>query len=356
MTAFQRVIIAYLAFISVCLLLASCGQFQAKDVTLSSPGSPPATQQAQAGIPEPVSTYDYPPPLPVASQPVPMPIETMWARVTEGAESRLSSATHAAVVATAQQQTAQALIMPLLEKDYGSWGFNAYRYRRSPEYPIDPEVQVGLHYDKLTVSSLKALALSHQELVHKLAAAGAGRQVEASIIFRTYISPEKFNAWASAVGLHPTYTELRVVYECEKGYVCPSDDFPYEIPPPAFRAAKSLQVLSELGDAQALPKRRLESALAKQQDVHHTQHYKLREMKGVYLTFVTIDAQQLAKIADDPLVFMVDITHDWVQYELEVAGVSPRENLRMLGGLLDQYKPPSLFEFMEKSDLDMFAK
>jgi len=100
----------------------------------------------------------------------------------------------------------------------------------------------------------------------------------------------------------------------------------------------------------------LESDLAKQQDVHRANHYTLRELKGVYLTSVTLDAGQLAKIADDPIVFMADITHDWVQYELEVAGVSPREKLRMLGTMLDHYKPPSLFEFMEKSGLDKFAK
>lgn len=345
MSTMRHTSIATLLLVFTGMCVVGCGESRSGKATLLATPAGAVVNTTQEPMPVPLSTRPLPGPVPshVAS-PLPNPVETAQVIATERAL--------APTVLAAQSATAKAfyelLTTPVLVKDYGSWSFRAFRHRI---YDPGPTWNVSVHikYDTGSVKSLRLYAISNSELAHRMAAEAGGEQVRVLVTFRNYLTVEQFNKWALAMGIHPDYTELRVIYGMDPLYT----PIPNDRRTPKFLPGDVLRVVPVAGDVAPLPRARVEEELAKQKKNAFASGYLLRELKGVYFTVATVEAKQLPTITEDPSVFLTDISYDWARHELRVAEVIDIDNIRVYN---TSPMPESVFRYMEQFGLDNFTK
>ncbi len=305
--------IAALFLVSIGIGLVACGQVQ----------SIPSSNEGEAQtLPEAVATILLPQPVP-SIHAIPSPVATGQAIATEHAEARAKAPT----IEAERAATATAIARPVLQKDYGSWSFIVFLRQETINYRPGWRLIANARY-VITTEGLKTHARHNQELARRLADEYGSKQAEVFITFHTYVSPEQFNRWASDVGIRPRHTDLRVLYDRDPLFT----PIPYKgrDVSPDYRAGDLLRVDSIPGDAEPLPRSRLDEALAAQGREYSALGYKLRELKGVYFTSAIVEARQLPRIAGDPSVFLADVTYPWIRHELRVAGVEDADEVRIL--------------------------
>jgi hypothetical protein len=280
--------------------------------------------------------------VPPAINDIPNPIGTANAVATYTAAAPTIRAAQAATAETYHNLETT----PVVVRDYGSWSFTATR-----DWPNVLDLatwDVRVHFERKigSVQDLKSYAESNNELAGQLAQEGGDEPVQVLVTFRSYMSPEEFNQWASALGIHPTYVELRVVYDRDPLYTpSPYQGTGQEIEPPSV-----LRIDCSDGDPEALPQARVDEALAQQGKVALDEGYKLREVKGLYFTVATVQAKQLPMIATNDLVFLADISYEWAVHDLEANEGVKRERV------ITMPIPTSVFPSMEQVGLGNFAK
>lgn len=329
-----KVSVAALLLAGACLSLAGCGQVQNEKVAQGTPGIMPAAEK----------TRQLPGPMPSQVVMPPNPVETAYAVATDKAL--------APTVLAAQSATAKAfhdlLATPVLAKDYGSWSFTASRnriYDPGPKW----QVLVNINRDTSSVRGLQSYAISNSQLAYQVAKQHEGHQLQVQITLRNYMSVEQFNKWVSATGIQPKYEELRVIYDRDPLYT----PIPRRSKDAEFVPDDVLRVDSEFGDAEPLPRSRVDQALNTQKETARTYGYVLRELKGVYFTVAMVEAKRLPRIAEDPSVFLADISYYWVLYELKASGAVDMDTIRITNS---SPMPESVFRYMEQFGLDKFAK
>jgi hypothetical protein len=341
----KTILVAFL-FAGTCLLLIGCGGLQAGKAT--PPPEPAITAKeptTPTTTPENSSTLPFSGDVPTLVPPIPNPVGTAIAAATEEAARP--------TILASQSATAQAfqnlLATPALARDYGSWSFVARRWAINSDGKW--EVIVNVQRNTGSVQALKAYAQSNRELAAQLAQRDGAKPVHVLLIFRTYVSRDEFNSWASALGIHPSNAWLRTAYDRDPLYTpMPRGTRPVDL---AFGPTSTLPVTCEASGPEPLTKEHLDQSLAMQEQEAQAEGYKLRELKGIYATYGTVDASQLPAIAADSRVFLADISYEWAVSEIDATyGLGKYEVFSGSG----QPEPESAFLQMEQFGLDNFTK
>jgi hypothetical protein len=196
----------------------------------------------------------------------------------------------------------------------------------------DGHISAGVRYNADTIDDLFAYAEANRQLASQLAAGGG--EVEIYITFRTYVEPEQFRSWARTIGLKATWSAIRIVTDVNavigvEGY---END-----PLPQVVYEEQLRPFSE--EAQREPQR------------------AIREIKGIYYTFGSVPADKLIQIANDPLVFIADVTPNIVRQELIKAGIPGAEQASVgIGTTFDASVTTPFWDMEGKFGLDKFQK
>jgi hypothetical protein len=159
------------------------------------------------------------------------------------------------------------------------------------------------------------------------------------VTFRNYVQAEEFNTWAKTVGLRPKHTELRIVINDAPKRL------PTNIPRPNGKLSDSgIAIDARPDDTEPLPKARIDEQLDRMRV-----DYDISEVKGVYFTDAIIKAQDLSKVADDPPVFLADVTRNVVREKLVAEGIAGADKVEVRvvakGGAING---PSPFDQMER--------
>lgn len=264
-------------------------------------------------VPTPVAT-DMPKAVPT-NQRIPLDVATMLIAQTPSLTPK-AEATQAQVTLTPMQKPkSPSKSMELVYRGHpGSWTYTVVSDGRRERAVIN--------YDDNSAEALHAFAKVNQELVVSPIAAKGG-EVVVNITFRTYMGLDYFRSWVAENKLHVKSTLLRVMND---------------------KGTKGILQLSSLpSEVSPLPQSRIDKFLTDQGNAPY-------RPIGVYSTEATVDAGELVQIANDPLVFIADVTPRYVHDQLTAMSPQDSEPLEIT---VETHSP---FLKMEEIGLKNFEK
>ncbi len=184
-----------------------------------------------------------------------------------------------------------SITIPVYRANLGSWQYDA-----SPKKEFGQDVvYLGIRYDDSSVASLKAYVEINKKLAAQLAAEGGTAHV--MVTFRSYIAPEQFRAWTNRYGINLYEIEMRGM------------------------EANGLRSTSAVRpNMPGQPDPLLQSSIDRQFAAHRPGD-KPATFNGIFMTRGEVDASQLTSIANDPLVFLADVTTEYATRDLAAAQV-----------------------------------
>ncbi len=338
------------SLLGLCFGLVGCGQAQtAQQTSVPALATVPAKHSP---LPQPGATQQSTLPRPVSSA---QPHPTI--SLPQAIASRVAEATAGPLRATAEvaaRVTATTLAAPILQRDYGAWSAVVAWEQPTPSAANREPVYGYIRYDDNSVAGLTAYVRANQALAPQLAQQGGDAEVR--ITFRTYLSPDQFTTWAAQAGLQIKNLQLGVLYE-------PDPQFPTPVPCPQCRGGGGgglmrvdnwIDLMAQLGDTAPQLKTRIDKAVAlREQDVR-AQGYKLQKLQGVCFTTATVPARQLPALANDPQVFLAEVTGEFLRRQVRATGRT--EPVRMIYGLASNSWSHNSFPQIEKLGLGNLTK
>ena len=160
---------------------------------------------------------------------------------------------------------------------------------------------------------------ANQELARQLARQGGDADVR--ITFRTYLSPDQFITWATQEKLQIKHVQLGVLYEPDPPSLTP-------VPCPTCPGSDLVTRLSWLG-VEAQPgdpalwlKTRIAEAVAQRNQKVRSNRYRVQKVQGICFISTTVPAQQLPALANDPQVFLAEVTGEFLRRQVRAAGIT----------------------------------
>jgi len=152
------------------------------------------------------------------------------------------------------------------------------------------QTQATVQYNYHSVEALKSYVSENKKLAEQVALKGGVADV--NVTFRTYLQPDQFRSWAKENNFVPMQSTLRIIMsDGKRGTV--------------WIAAKSEDVL---------PQQHIDAAL-------QSSSTKESVERGIYTTRGKVDATKLRGMADDPRVFLVDVTPNIVRSDLKTNNI-----------------------------------
>lgn len=189
------------------------------------------------------------------------------------------------------------------------------------------DVYGGVAYDNRSIQGIRDYAAANWQLVSRVAAHGG--LVEVLITFHSYVPLDQFRAWVKIHGLAVGVSYVNLINnsgEHRRLIVCPySDTAPIvqsDKPgfPPVYCPYHAKDEQSKLKDnGDPLPLSELNDYL---NEYNAAEKDSTLRIIGVSFTRTWVDASQLPTIANDPLVYLADVTPDVVRMDLARAGVA----------------------------------
>lgn len=181
--------------------------------------------------------------------------------------------------------------IPVYKANLGSW-----QYEASPKMEFGKDVlYLGIYRDDSSVASLKAYVETNRKLAAQLAAEGGTAHV--MVTFRSYLAPEQFRAWTNKYGINLFEVEMRGM------------------------SANGLRVTSAVRpNMPGQPDPLLQSSIDELFGPHRPGD-KPSTFNGIFMTRGEVDAKQLPAIANDPLVFLADVTTEYATRDLAAAKI-----------------------------------
>ena len=183
---------------------------------------------------------------------------------------------------------------------FGNWWYSASRN------PTTGNVGAIVVYDFHSATSLQNYVAANKTLLNEVVA--STEPVEVLITFRSPVPVNQFRSWVQITGLNVLHSQLR-----EAGRV-------------------TIGIEAQANDPLA------------QRDIDKFAHGSIQ---GVINTRATVAANQLAGLAGDPTVFLVDVSPTWVRRDLVAAGIA--------GGATARVEVDSPYWDMETLGLAKFA-
>lgn len=171
--------------------------------------------------------------------------------------------------------------------DFGSWGYVARRDGHG--------VHAVVSYNPNSIQSLNAYVEANRTLARQLAT-NKGQRVVVNVTFHKYLAPDEFRAWAGSMGLDVKSTQLRFL--------------------DANDLSGTIAIDKQPNESSVLPQDNIDAALKSMRSDN-----RLREFLGVFYTNATMDVSRLPALANDPLVFLADVTQNVVSKDLLTSGV-----------------------------------
>jgi hypothetical protein len=171
------------------------------------------------------------------------------------------------------------------EANFGAWRYVARRGNAN--------LEARVYYDHLTVAGLRAFAAVNRALAHQLVNSSGNVQVE--LTFKNYVAPDDFRAWARTVGAHVDYVTLRVMQ--------------------ADGLRATISIKAQTNDV--LPQASLDEELA----AARMAGGGAPTLRGVFHASTRVNPGQLLAITTNPLVFLPDVTPDFIRGDLLRAGI-----------------------------------
>lgn len=246
---------------------------------------------------------------------VPSPIPSVQVSVVVPTEEPLPTP-YSTVVPQPTQQVGQG--------DYGIWRYTAVRR-------ADGSILAGVRYDSSSLDALNQYAALNVHLAEQLSS--TGHDAEIYITFRNYVDPDRFRSWAQSLGLVVQRTEMRFVQRGRLGNLdgtfglqgSPDD------PMPVLQFNEGMRQLRENPDYVSF--------------------------QGVYFAVATVSAQRLSQLANDPLVFLPDVTANVVRNELIDLGVQGAEQANVgIGSTTTEYNPTPFWQMEHSFGLQSFVR
>lgn len=203
-----------------------------------------------------------------------------------------------------------------LKQDYGAWRFIAGKYR-------EEGVAAVILYDDKSLAGIEVYKEANKTLVKQLA--GESKQVDVSVTFRNFVEPDKFRSWITSLGIKVTDADVRAI-----------DSVGNQI---------ALFVSPQPGDG-PLPQESLDRAVRPHE---RSGAGASGTIVGVYYVRGKVDAAKLQAIADDPLVYLADVTPNIVRKELTAAGWEDVDKAGI------RVQPPHSFFKMEEIGIWKFS-
>lgn len=185
--------------------------------------------------------------------------------------------------------------------DLGSWQYDA-----SPRKEFGQDIlSIAIRFDDSSVASLKAYAETNRQLATQLATEGGAAHV--MVTFRSYLAPEQFRAWVAKYAIRGDATlmnpALGVMVEMRA------------------TEANGLRATADVwlgikGQPDPLLQSSIDDLIAP-----HNPGIKPPIFNGIFMTRGEVDAKQLPMIANDPLVFVADVTTEYATRDLAAAQV-----------------------------------
>lgn len=270
--------------------------------------------QASVTVPPPVPSSSVPP-LPTGSTvayatttsvPQTTPTEVIHGPATYTAVAQQIATMSALTTQIAQQPT--GLIQ---ERDYGAWSYKAWREENGM-------VQASVGFDSSSVAGLQAFAAANRDLAAQLAT--GGDDVDVQVIFRRVLTPTEYLAWSASAGLD-WYRLISFSATDTRGH------------------EGSGSIVSVSNDPWP------QDGVNRFIDTSRTAPYGPLTVNGPFEVDGKIAASRLLAVANDPRVFMVDVTSYVISSELKAANV-----------VMDRVNvdPPPIFSAMMALGLDNF--
>ena len=165
----------------------------------------------------------------------------------------------------------------ILQRDFGIWEYRALRNNMTG-------LKAVIDYNHDTAGDLQSYVIANRALITDVVQVGG--RAEVAISFLPPLSPDQFRTWAIQRGLQVRQAQLAVGAPGSSGGTLmiggsPDDPLPME----------------------------------------SIRNFAYNGMGGIFGVYGDIDVGQLSAIADDPQVFLVDVTPAWIRLDLLQAGI-----------------------------------
>jgi hypothetical protein len=186
-------------------------------------------------------------------------------------------------------------------------------------------------YDHSSVEKLRAYARANQGLANQFAHTSGSMKV--SITFRTYVAPAQFRTWVQAHGIQVESSALRATAASSDG-----------------QGTDHITLIIGATDSDPLPQAVIDQDLAPPtpEGLRNTVSTQNSTLQGVFETDGIVPSAQLLTIANDPTVFLVDVTPAVVLQHLASVGVPDLTRVTIEGQKL------GTFSYMEGLGLEHF--
>jgi hypothetical protein len=271
--------------------------------------------QASVTVPPPVPSSSVPP-LPTGSE-VAYATSTVLVQITPTEvvyppATRTVFAQETATISVLATLVAQQPRGFIQEHDFGAWSYKAWR---EDSGLVDASVDI----DSSSVAGLQAFAAANRDLANQLAA-GSG-DVEVRIVFRHVLSPDEYLAWSASAGLD-WYSDVSFTSIDTRGH------------------EGGGSIASDSNDP--WPQERVNSFL----DAGRSVPYGPITIGGPFYVLGKVAANRLPIVANDPRVFVADVTSNVIRSELEAANVVIADRTFV--------NPPQIFSAMLALGLENF--
>lgn len=266
-------------------------------LTLANKPAAPNQTVALTGQP----TITAPPDVPTSKVQAPPPMSSAEvARATSSAivpptytEVVHGPATYTAVaqrIATLSALTTQIAQQPrglIREHDFGAWSYKAWREENGM-------VQASVGFDSSSVAGLQAYAAANRDLAAQLAT--GGDDIDVQVVFRRVLTPTEYLAWSASAGMD-WYEYISFNATDTRGH------------------GGSGSIVSDSSDPWP------QGGVNRFLDTGRTAPYGPLTINGPFEVDGKIAANRLLTVANDPRVFVVDVTSYVISSELEAANV-----------------------------------